>query len=423
MQDGPDPAVPDACRRPDGDGPQDPPAEFRRDPPVALDVAGGLEACGPFRVAHPARAAGVPGAGKRLLRLRRRDGAPVPATLRPGRDLPVAGVGGVILPEGPARCHEGAGVCLWGRFGAGESDGSSIWWQGGRKAAPLAKRKENAMTCPTTPSGGETSTVHAALQVSGTGWILAVGDPADASRTGLHRLAPHDVDGPPAKPVRARERAAAASGGDVRVMPVHGAGYGGFWLARRLEGEDLGVVVRHPAGPGVVRRGRKGRTDRTGARGMVRALRAWDGGDRDAMSPVRVPTVAEEEGRRLPPRRGRPVKERLRLAGAVAGLLRPRGIPPGDPARKGYRARPGGMRTACGAGLPPGRGRCRGRAARWTTPGARQGRRPVQYVSARDGRAGGRGIVALPGKLPGAPVRFATTGLAHGGAVLSKAPA
>ncbi len=210
------------------------------------------------------------------------------------------------------------------------------------------------MTCPTTPSGGNVSTVHAALQVSGTGWILAVGDPADASRTGLHRLAPHDVDGLLGKLWRARDRAAAASGGDVRVMPVHGAGYGGFWLARRLEGEELEVVVRHPAGPGVVRRSRKAKTDRIDARKMVRALRAWDGGDRDAMSPVRVPTVAEEEGRRLPPRRGRPVKERLRLAGAVAGLLRLHGVPPGDPARGGYRARPGGMRTACGTGLPPG---------------------------------------------------------------------
>ncbi len=42
------------------------------------------------------------------------------------------------------------------------------------------------------------------------------------------------------------------------------------------------------------------------------------------------------------------------MAGAVAGLLRLHGIPPGDPARKGYRARLAGLRTACGAGLPPG---------------------------------------------------------------------
>ncbi len=43
------------------------------------------------------------------------------------------------------------------------------------------------------------------------------------------------------------------------------------------------------------------------------------------------------------------------------------------------------------------------------------------YVSARDGRARRRGIVALPGKLLVALWRFATTGLAHGGAVLSRA--
>jgi len=73
------------------------------------------------------------------------------------------------------------------------------------------------MTDPTTPSGGDAITVHAAPQVSGTGRVLAVGDPSDAPGTGLHRLEPHGVDGLPGKLGRARERAAAASGGDVRV--------------------------------------------------------------------------------------------------------------------------------------------------------------------------------------------------------------
>ncbi len=40
------------------------------------------------------------------------------------------------------------------------------------------------------PFDGETATVHAAPEAVGTSWILAVGDPTDASRTGLHRLAP-----------------------------------------------------------------------------------------------------------------------------------------------------------------------------------------------------------------------------------------
>ncbi len=78
-----------------------------------------------------------------------------------------------------------------------------------------------------TPFEGNGTTVHAALQVSGTGWILAVGDPSDTSKAGMHRLAPQDVDGLPGRLGRARRRAA-ASGGDVRVMLVYGAGHQGF---------------------------------------------------------------------------------------------------------------------------------------------------------------------------------------------------
>ena len=210
------------------------------------------------------------------------------------------------------------------------------------------------MTDSTTRSGENATTVYAALEVSGRSWILAVGDPSDVSRAGLHGLEPHDVDGLPGKLRRARERAAAPSGGDVRVMLVYEAGYEGFWLARRLEGEDLGVVVRDPASLEVAGGRKKAKTDRIDARRMVRAPPAWDGGDRDAMSPVRIPTVAEEEGRRLLRRRERLVRERLRLASAVAGLLRLHGVPPGDPSKAGFRKRLAGMRTGYGTALPPG---------------------------------------------------------------------
>ena len=87
---------------------------------------------------------------------------------------------------------------------------------------------------------------------------------------------------------------------------------------------------------------------------MVRALRAWDGGDRDAMSPVRIPTVEEEDAKRLLRRRERLVKERLRHANAIAGLLRLHGVSIGDPAGKGFRARLDGLETAYGTELQPG---------------------------------------------------------------------
>ncbi len=107
-----------------------------------------------------------------------------------------------------------------------------------------------------------------------------------------------------------------------------------------------------PASLEVVRKKRRAKTDRISARKMVRALRARDGGDRDAMSPVRIPTVGEEDAKRLLRRRERLTKERLRHANA--GLLGLHGVSIGDPAGKGFRARRDGLETACGTELRPG---------------------------------------------------------------------
>ncbi len=112
-------------------------------------------------------------------------------------------------------------------------------------------------------------------------------------------------------------------------------------------------MVRHPASLEVVGGKKKVKTDRIDARRMVRAPRAWDGGDRDAMSRVRVPTVAEEDSRRLLRRRERPVRERRRLANAVGGLTGLHGLCGARPERPGFRERPVGMETGYGTPLPP----------------------------------------------------------------------
>ena len=71
------------------------------------------------------------------------------------------------------------------------------------------------------------------------------------------------------------------------MLLTYEAGYEGFWLARWLgeHAPEIDVVICDPASLEVVRRKRRAKTDRIDARKMVRALRAWDGGDRDAMSP------------------------------------------------------------------------------------------------------------------------------------------
>ena len=203
-----------------------------------------------------------------------------------------------------------------------------------------------------TPLKAETTTIYAALEVSGKSWILALGDPTNASRTGLHRLLPQDVDGLLRKIGQARCRAS-ASGTGVRVLLTYEAGYEGFWLARRLEGEDLEAVVCDPASLQVVRRKKKAKTDRIDARKMVRALRAWDGGDRDAMAPVRVPSIEEEDAKRLLRRRERLVKERTRITNTIGGLLRLHGISGEAPRKPGFRERVDALKTGYGMVLPP----------------------------------------------------------------------
>ena len=202
------------------------------------------------------------------------------------------------------------------------------------------------------PSLGEVNTLFVALEVSGTSWVVGIGDPEQRDKVGMHKLAPADTAGLLGKIGKVR----AGADGPSRVLLTYEAGFEGFWLARWLgeHAPEIDVVICDPASLEVVRKKRRAKTDRIDARKMVRALRAWDGGDRDAMSPVRIPTVEEEDAKRLLRRRERLVKERLRHANAIAGLLRLHGVSIGDPAGKGFRARLDGLETAYGTELRPG---------------------------------------------------------------------
>ena len=99
---------------------------------------------------------------------------------------------------------------------------------------------------------------------------------------------------------------------------------------------------------------------------MVRALRAFDGGDLDAMAPVRVPSIEEENAKRLLRRRERLVKERTRITNTIGGLLRLHGISGEAPRKPGFRERVDTLKTGCGG---PGSGRGDGEARwRWCEP-------------------------------------------------------
>jgi transposase len=88
-------------------------------------------------------------------------------------------------------------------------------------------------------------------------------------------------------------------GRSVAVVSCYEASYDGFWLHRLLQAHGVDNYVFDPASLQVNRRARRAKTDRIDAEHLLRALMAYRRGEKQVVSVVRVPTVAEEDARRL----------------------------------------------------------------------------------------------------------------------------
>jgi transposase len=90
-------------------------------------------------------------------------------------------------------------------------------------------------------------------------------------------------------------------------------GYDAFWLARFLKARGIECLVIDPGSLQVNRRGRRVKTDRVDVKMLLRTLIACCRGERHVWSPVRIPSVEEEDLRRSHRERSRLVRERTAL--------------------------------------------------------------------------------------------------------------
>ena len=105
---------------------------------------------------------------------------------------------------------------------------------------------------------------------------------------------------------------------------------------------------------GGARRGRLAKTDRLDAEEMTRILRTWLSGDRAVATAVRIPTVEEEDAKRIERERKNLVEERTRIVGRIKGLLALHGIwLSSKRIGKGLLGRLDTMITGDGRPLPP----------------------------------------------------------------------
>ena len=203
------------------------------------------------------------------------------------------------------------------------------------------------------PAGAENSTLYVAIEISRKSWVVGIKSPVN-ERIGLHTIEAANVDALRDLIERHRAKAERVLDREVRVLNYYEAGYEGFWLARWLDGaRALETVVLDPASLLVNRKAKQRKTDRIDAKKMVRALLAHDRGDAAVLSQVRVPSVEQEDRKRLLWERQRLVKERTSLTNSIKGLLKLHGIFDVQPRSKDFEAKFADVKTACGEPLPP----------------------------------------------------------------------
>jgi transposase len=205
-----------------------------------------------------------------------------------------------------------------------------------------------------TPSAGtDNEPVHCyvAIELSKSSWIVGFQTPL-TNKTSQYQVKACDASALLELIERVRTRVARELRRPIEVMSCYEAGYDGFWLHRVLKAHGIHNHVLDPASLQVNRRARRAKTDRIDADRMVRALIRYLRGEPEACSVVHVPSIEQEDARRLHRERRRLIAERVQHVNRIKGLCATQGIYHYAPLRKDRLARLDDLRTGDGRALP-----------------------------------------------------------------------
>src|SRR5215469_14119922 len=208
------------------------------------------------------------------------------------------------------------------------------------------------VNAPSVASHDETVRCLLAIELSKKSWIVAVNTPL-SDKISRYTLKPCDGKELLDLCERIRTRVARETGKRVEIVSCYEAGYDGFWLHRLLEAHVIRNYVIDPASLQVNRRARQAKTDHIDTERMLRSLMAYLRGEPKVWSVVRVPSVAEEDDRRLHRERDRLINERIQHVNRIKGLLAIHGIYDYQPLRRDRMQRLERLQTANGRTLPP----------------------------------------------------------------------
>jgi len=208
------------------------------------------------------------------------------------------------------------------------------------------------MSLPPAASHDDAERCFFAIELSKKSWIVAVNTPL-SDKISRYTLKACDWKELLKLIERNRTRVARELKKRVDVVSCYEAGYDGFWLHRLLEAHGIRNYVIDPASVQVDRRARRAKTDRVDVERLLRSLMAYLRGEPKVWSVVHVPSVAEEDDRRLHRERSRLISERIQHVNRIKGLLAIHGIYDYQPMRRDRMQQLKGLHTTDGRQLSP----------------------------------------------------------------------
>ena len=203
-----------------------------------------------------------------------------------------------------------------------------------------------------TPTANHCGTIFVSTELSQKSWLITVFSP-DQDRMSRYRLDGGDHAGLLALIAKIRARVVQKLGSEPRVVSCYEAGYDGFWLHRLLVAAGIENFVFDPASIAVEQRSRRTKTDRIDGELLLRTLMAHLRGEPRVVRIVRVPTVEQEDARRVGRERERLVKEQTAHSNRIKALLRLSGLAVGNPRRRNWLTWLEQQRDWQGQPLPP----------------------------------------------------------------------
>lgn len=194
--------------------------------------------------------------------------------------------------------------------------------------------------------------IFVSLELSRSTWLVTSLSPGNGERMSRYSVPGGDIAGLLARFVQLQAKARDRTGVSYPLVVIQEAGLDGFWIHRCLLKEGTESHVVDAASIATSRRGRRAKTDRLDGEALVRALLAYKRGEPRVCAMVAVPSVEDEDRRRIGRERRVLVGERIQHVNRIKGLLFAQGISGYEPVKANRRAMLEELRTGDGRPLP-----------------------------------------------------------------------